>query len=203
MKPDMERRAFTTSCVRILAAGVLTSAGAVASQGRPALVTGLSGMYESPAPDALPAAFLEKGDTCHLGRHLVDSTGSAWYVLAPPDPDSGKWVRATYLRLVTAQDSSMSAPAPAGDKDRKRRYQAVRENPGWPRVVLRAVREGKICMGMSAAQVRASWDEPFQQRDAFILGAGTHRVWFYRTGGVTVITVHFSNEGVIGWSLEQ
>jgi hypothetical protein len=86
------------------------------------------------------------------------------------------------------------------DADAKRRYRVVAQHPEWDRRIVKAVREGKICLDMNETQLLGSWGEPLQKSAAFILGAGKQDLWLYKSHGGKFETVFLIKGRVVGWS---
>jgi hypothetical protein len=87
------------------------------------------------------------------------------------------------------------------DVEIKRRLHIVLEHKEWPRRIQKIVKDGKICLEMTKEQLLASWGEPIQKNDAFLLGFGKHEVWFYKGTDGRYLVVNVAQGKVIGWSL--
>ena len=79
----------------------------------------------------------------------------------------------------------------------------LRDHPDWPRSVIRAVRNGQVCLDMTGGHLKASWGEPFQKSMAFTLGMGKHDMWFFRASDGAILTVSLQNDRVVGWVVEK
>jgi hypothetical protein len=66
----------------------------------------------------------------------------------------------------------------AGRYDKELRKRLVALNPKWSKEAGKAVIDGEVFLGMSAAQAKASWGEPKDVNQT--LGSwGTHEQWVY------------------------
>lgn len=162
---------------------------------------GLTPLYENPVPGGLPLSYLEPIDTCHIDSARFDTTNTEWVFVR-----SGS--RSGWLRKSSVQSPFL--PPGSGllsrsretklDADAKRRYRIVEQHPEWDRRIVKAVRDGTICLDMSEIQLVGSWGEPFQKGAAFILGAGKQELWLYKSFGGKVETVFLIKGRVVGWS---
>ncbi len=160
---------------------------------------GVTPFYEKAAPGQLPSGYLNKGDTCTVERVLVDTSGLAWFFLCRGE--SSVWSPASGWRYVAAASDELSGARKEEEEDRKRRLRVLQEHRDWPRRVIRAVREGKVCLDMTSEQLGAAWGEPAQKSRSFTLGLGNHDTWFYAGDGGSMHIVSLQNDRVIGWSL--
>jgi hypothetical protein len=154
-----------------------------------------------PLPGLLPAGYINKGDTCLVETTLVDSSGGAWFLLHTGT--TRVWSPAVNWRYVGAVTDEISASRGVNDDDRKRRLRILQQHREWPRRIIAAVREGKICLDMSGEQLVASWGEPSQKSPAFAVGLGVHEAWFYAGTGSDAAVVLLIDGRVIGWSMES
>jgi hypothetical protein len=191
--------------IPLLIAVVLSLASpSVAAQYAPrkALATKSSALYESPQTVLLPRLFLQQGDTFTVDTQFTDSSGSVWHGVARTE--GRLWLRGVDLQYLGEHDSVSSSPgAPTNDQDRKRRYQLARENPQWPRRIIAAVREGRVCLDMTAEQLTASWGNPMEKGKSFTLGIGEHDTWVYRGTRDRILFVSLYAGRVIGWYPEK
>jgi hypothetical protein len=162
---------------------------------------GLIPLFEKPAANGFPVAFLEPVDTCIVDSTLFDNSVAQWYRIN----SSGKtgWVRAS--GMAVRGGAGITPPEKEGaysknDPDVKRRYRALEGHADWPRRIVKAIREGTICLDMNEEQVTASWGEPFRKGKAFILGAGQQEMWYYKDGNGAIEIVFLNNGRVVGWS---
>jgi hypothetical protein len=172
-----------------------------ASSGPFLFPVGLTPLYEKPLSNGFPVAFLEPSDTCMSDSSASDNVGTLWRRVA-----SGKnsgWVLASALH-DPASSEEPSGQKKAGfrktDPDAKRRYRVIEQHPEWPRRIIKAIREGTICLDMDEGQLIASWGEPLQKGKAFILGAGRQELWYYKDADGTMQTVILNRGRVVGWS---
>jgi hypothetical protein len=181
-------------------AAILLCTGLAAGASKPAMALQSSPCFAEPAADQLPLRYLDKKDTCRIDSFWVDTTGRAWYRVSASGRDLG-WTYAQGLRLIAQAgvDELVSETGGATDVDKKRRYDLVRQNPGWPRRVIKAVRAGQICLDMTGAQLAASWGEPVQKSTAFTTGIGEHDMWFYKGSSGEILAVSLEEDRVIGW----
>lgn len=146
----------------------------------------------------LPVAYANKGDTCTvLGVH-VDTTGTPWFGLSR---DGGStWSPARFWRYVAGGEGGAVVSVSRTDEDRKRRLRILRQHSGWPRRIVRAVREGEVCLDMTEEQLAAAWGEPFQRSSAFVLGLGSVTIRFFRVADRPLIGVVLLDGRVVGWT---
>ena len=172
------------------------------SESKNGMILSLTPVFSTPQSGLLPGFYLEKNSTCSIDSTLLDSSGSAWFLVG--NENRSGWIKAENLRFSSHSGSpSESNPTSANsDKDKIRRYGIVREHPDWFRRIQKAVRDGNVCLEMSEEQLKASWGEPIQKNRAFLLGSGTYDVWFYRGSDGKMLMVGFSQGRVIGWSEE-
>jgi|GEM_PF-1346455 len=161
----------------------------------------LAPLYEQAAPGLLPAGFANKGDTCAVEKVSVDTAGTAWFALMHL---SGRFYSpASNWRYAGKVTNELSQERTPDDEDRKRRLRILQQHRDWPRRIIRAVREGKICLDMSLEQLIASWDEPMQKSRCFTVGLGEHEVWLYAGRDGKTLIVSLQEGKVMGWSLGE
>lgn len=68
------------------------------------------------------------------------------------------------------------------------------EHPDWSESTCKAVSNGKIQMGMSKAQVKASWGSPNDINTTVIEGVGSSEQWVYGTH-----YLYFDNGVLTSW----
>jgi hypothetical protein len=163
--------------------------------------------FESPQPGLLAQGFIDKHDTCAVDSTAVDSTGVAWFrVRALHGPSAHKadgWVLAGSVRYISDIPADFASRDAAGDKDKKRRLEILKNHPQWPRRVIQTVRNGRICLDMSGEQVVASWGEPVEKRKSFMVGIGEYQTLFFKGVGTGTLTVTLQNDRVIGWTIDE
>jgi len=180
----------------LLISGIAAGQGDTASILLPA---GLTPLYENPSPADLPRSYLEPSDTCRTDASLVDSTGVVW--VSVKSGGNRGWVRQSSLRRPSAPEADRGQAVTVKlDADAKRRYRILEQHPDWPRRIVKAVREGKICLDMSEEQLAASWGEPQHKGSAFILGAGSYDQWYFKFGNGPVQSVFLVKGRVVGWT---
>jgi hypothetical protein len=163
------------------------------------LPAGLTPVYENPSPGELPRSYLEPADTCRPDGSFVDSLGVVW--VSVRCAASSGWVRESSLRRPSAQEAVRGQTASKKmDPDMKRRYRVLEQHPDWPRRIVKAVREGMICLDMSEEQLAAAWGEPAHKGRAFILGAGSYDLWYFPAAGGAVQSVFLVKGRVVGWT---
>ncbi len=164
------------------------------------LPMGLTPVHEKPLSGSLPVSYCEQGDTCRIDSSMVDSTGTAW-LFVRSGQKSGWVMRAGMCSPRSHQEVLQTeANTLKNDPDAKRRYRILEQHPEWLRRTARAVREGRICLDMSEQQVIASWGEPSQKGNTFILGAGQQDIWYYAMPDRKVQCVFLVKGRVVGWS---
>ncbi|MBD3394040.1 MAG: hypothetical protein GF418_00300 [Chitinivibrionales bacterium] len=157
--------------------------------------------YARPAPGGLPSSYVNKGDTCVVENTVVDSLGAPWFALAK---EGGTvFSPADHWRFAGDGSAGVSAARRQEQADRKRRLAILRAHRDWPRRIARAIRDGKICIDMTAEQLAASWGEPEQKSACFTVGLGEHEAWFYLDDRDGALMVLLRDARVIGWSLEK
>jgi hypothetical protein len=162
--------------------------------------TGLTPLYDVPSEGSLPTVYIEPADTCRVDSAFTDADKTDWIRVS-----SGLkrgWVRSSALQgAADSEEKGIRRRSfHAGDPDAKRRYRILEKHPQWPRRIIRAVREGMICLDMDEAQLVAAWGEPFQKSSVFILGAGSQQLWHYKDSQDRIQVVVLSKGRVVGWS---
>lgn len=177
-----------------------------------AIVTELAPLFDEPAPGLLARGFLDKHDSCVVDSTHVDSAGAAWFHVRPlrgPGASSTNkaagWVGAKAVLFVSDMPADFASQDARGDGDRKRRLEILKAKPQWPRRVIQAVRNGRICLDMSEEQVAASWGKPAERRKAFMIGVGDYVTLVYRDAiaGRGTCMVALQNDRVIGWTTDE
>jgi len=178
---------------------------------RSAVVLETTPVFDEPAPGLLARGFIDKHDSCSVDSTHVDSTGAPWFrvrALRAPGAatkTAGGWVSAKAVLFVSDMPADFASQDARGDGDRKRRLEILKNHPLWPRRVIQAVRNGRICLDMSEEQVAASWGEPAEKRKAFMIGVGDYLTLVYRDAGTGkgTLVVAVQNDRVIGWTTEE
>jgi hypothetical protein len=177
-----------------------STASATADTTATVVPIGLAPLYDNPLSGGLPMSYCEPSDTCHIDSSARDSAGTVW--LKIKSGSKSGWIQKSSVKAPRSQDEG---PKSAGvslkaDPDAKRRYRVLEQHGDWPRRIIKMVREGKICLDMNDDQLAASWGAPVQKTRAFILGAGTHELWIYRSVGGESTIVFLVKNRVVGWS---
>lgn len=156
--------------------------------------------FESPSEGLLPEAYLDRNDSCVIDSLFHDSSGISWYHVK--FADNYGWIKSDFARLVVWGDQMQRGSGKTDDIDidKKRRYRILFEHQDWPRRIQKFVREGRVCLGMTEEQLRASWGEPVQKSTMFMLGLGDQDVWFYKSNDGKMLIVGISERKVSGWS---
>jgi hypothetical protein len=163
------------------------------------LPAGLTPLYENPSSGELPRSYLDPADTCRPDNSFIDSTGVVW--VSVRSATARGWVRESSLRKPSAPEAAREQGLGKKiDPDTKRRYRILEQHPEWPRRIVKVVREGKICLDMSGEQLAASWGEPLHKGSAFIIGAGSYDLWYFKFGGGQVQSVFLVKGRVVGWT---
>jgi hypothetical protein len=175
-----------------------------------AIITETSPFFEDPTQGLLARGFFDKHDSCTVDSTQVDSTGVAWFHVRQSGASAKKsdgWVGAKSVVFVSDMPADFASQDARGDDDRKRRLEILKNRPQWPRRIIQAVRNGRICLDMSEEQVAASWGMPAEKRKAFMLGIGDYVSLVYRDagagGGKGTLIVALQNDRVIGWTTEK
>jgi hypothetical protein len=157
-------------------------------------------VYQIPDSHALPISYTSKGVEAELSAVETDSNGTAWfYVMIGADT---VYSPASYWQYVPGTvDTAVTATALTEDNaDRKRRLMVLRDHLDWPRRIIRAVRDGSICLGMTPSQVEASWGVPQEKIISFIIGFGECDMWLYPSSSKGTRVIIFKALAVAGWS---
>jgi hypothetical protein len=164
------------------------------------LPIGLVPLYEKPVSGSLPVSYCEPSDTCRVDSSIVDSTATQWMQVTSREKKG--WVLKKALRSSQAgpDDIQTAGTILKNDPDAKRRYRILDQHPEWPRRIVKAVREGRICLDMSEEQTVASWGQPSQKGSTFILGAGSQDIWYYVMPDRKIQPVFLVKGRVVGWS---
>ncbi|MBD3420014.1 MAG: hypothetical protein GF398_07865 [Chitinivibrionales bacterium] len=154
--------------------------------------------YELPSSGMLPAGYVDKWDTCLVESTFVDSLDRAWFGW-----DVGgqlRWANSEHLRYLREIDESRISAKLRDVRDKIRRLKMLKQHPGWPRRIMRAVRNGQICLHMDSTQLKAAWGNPYYKSKAFMLGMGEYEEWVFQGKNGVPLTVAIGREGVIGWT---
>lgn len=167
---------------------------------KPAIILSTAAVFESPSEGLLPEAYLDRNDSCVIDSLFHDSSGISWYHVK--FADNYGWIKSDFARLVVWGDQMQRGSGKTDDIDidKKRRYRILFEHQDWPRRIQKFVREGRVCLGMTEEQLRASWGEPVQKSTMFMLGLGDQDVWFYKSNDGKMLIVGISERKVSGWS---
>jgi hypothetical protein len=190
------RRAVVIALLVSVAAG---AEHAAAPSGR-VIARSVTPYYTAIDDQALPAGYVDRGDTCAVESLVVSESGASWFALWLDTirvwSPTGPW---RYARQITEQVSGTRARE---EEDRRRRLAILRRHRDWPRRILRAVREGRVCLDMTGTQLKAAWGTPLQTSDTFTLGIGRHQSWLYEGSDGRLLVVNLQDDRVIGWSVE-
>jgi hypothetical protein len=182
-------------------------AGTVSAAPKTAIATENAPYFEEPRPGLLAQGFIDKHDTCAVDSTAVDSTDAAWFHVRPRPGENGRsaggWVAAAAVKYVSDMPANFVSRDEAGDKDKKRRLEILKSHPQWPRRIMTAVRNGRICLDMSEDQVVASWGEPAEKRKSFMIGVGDYVTLFFKGGDPGTLAVTLQGDRVIGWTVDQ
>jgi len=165
------------------------------------LTLGLTPLYDAPVPGGFPLSYLEPTDTCTIDSSRFDTLNTEWAFVRSVSRSG--WLQKSSVRPAYQPDgpaSNASSKEKKMDADARRRQRIVSEHPEWERRIARVIREGKICLDMTNAQIEASWGEPVQKSGAFILGAGKQEIWYYKGSGGKIETVFMVKGRVVGWT---
>jgi hypothetical protein len=177
----------------------LTAQGTTAPPRR-VVARAVSPYYGAAADDALPVGYVNEGDSCVVESLMVTEGGTPWFALRL---DTVRvWSPTSHWRYAREITEEVSGTRDREEEDRKRRLMILREHRDWPRRVIRAVREGRVCLDMTAEQLEASWGAPVQRSPGFTLGIGRHESWLYEGSEGEMLVVNLQDGRVIGWSLE-
>jgi hypothetical protein len=191
-----------TLLLALLLSFILFSAVSAADKTAIALET--SPVFESPGPGLLAKGFIDKRDTCAIDSTCVDSLGTAWFHVRPGNgKHGGGWVPAKALAYASDVPSDFASQAATGDEDKKRRLEILKEHAQWPRRIVKAVRNGQICLDMSEEQVVASWGQPSEKRQTFMIGVGEYLTLLYPAAKKGTLVVSLQNDRVIGWTTDR
>jgi hypothetical protein len=157
--------------------------------------------YAKPQSDLLPSGYFGKDENCDAESLFVDTSGSAWFRIRRNG--ASVYSPASDWRYVAAAGEDVSTQRSEDDADRKRRLLILQQHRDWPRRIIKAVRDGTICLDMTTEQIIASWDEPFQKSRCFTLGLGNYEVWFFTGRDKKLLAVTLTNGRVTGWSLGE
>jgi hypothetical protein len=191
---------LTASCFLSFSSQSQDSSQVNSIKKKPAIIKSAAAVFESPSNVLLPRAYLDPNDSCVIDSIFHDSSGISWYRIEFAD-HSG-WIRSDFVRLAASDDQMQRGSEKSGDldTDKKRRYRILFEHQDWPRRIQKFIREGRVCLGMTEEQLRASWGEPIQKSTMFMLGLGDSDVWFYKSSDGGMLIVGLSEGKVIGWS---
>lgn len=180
---------------------VFFAAGTVRATPKNAIVTETVPFFEEPGPGLLARGFLDKHDTCAVDSTHVDSAGAAWFhVRASSMKKADGWVNSKSVLFLSDMPVDFSSREARGDEDKKRRLEIIKTKPQWPRRIMQAIRNGRICLDMSEEQVVASWGEPAEKRKAFMIGIGDYSMFVYKNASRETLLVALRNDKVIGWT---
>lgn len=160
-------------------------------------------LYTQMKTELLPANYRKKGEIIVMLDISVDTAGVPWFALE--DANDTLWSPAKYWQYILENDQTkedLIKGISIADLDRQRRLKILIKHREWPRRIIRAVRQGQICLDMSSEQLIAAWDKPIQKSSAFTLGLGKHTVWFYKDTKGALTTVMLKNDVIIGWSTQ-
>ena len=162
---------------------------------------GLTPLYEKPVSNGFPIAFLEPADTCIADTTVSQETGITWFRIRSKNVQG--WVNGSSMRGMENDSGESRKRVGAykkNDPDAKRRYRILEQHADWPRRIVKAIREGNICLDMNEEQLSAAWGEPFRKARAFILGAGQQELWYFKGEDGIILAVFLNSGRVVGWS---
>ena len=162
-----------------------------------AIVLKAAPLFDEPVAGTLPQSFAEKGDSCVVDSFFTDSSGLSWFRLATKG--HRRWAQDLSVSYITPENAAVQSLVLKDEADAKRRARVLHTHPEWPRRIRAAVREGRVCLGMTKDQLIASWDTPVQKGLSFILGIGECETWFFRSLDNKLLFVTLSNGEVSGW----
>jgi hypothetical protein len=195
----MVRSARIRSIITVMAAGIL--AAQTFSADTLLFPLGLTPLYEKPVSNGFPIAFLEPADSCITDSSIAEGTGGAWFRIKSRTLEG--WVTGSSMRGTEAGIEEPRIKAGAfkkSDPDAKRRYRILEQHADWPRRIVKAIREGNICLDMNEEQLSAAWGDPLRKARAFILGAGQQELWYFKGEDDIILAVFLSSGRVVGWS---
>ena len=184
-----------------LVVAVFAGAVQVSAESKSALIVESAPWYDNPAPAQLPQGFFEKMDSCIVDTAVVDSAGTPWFKVHKGSRQG--WVAASKVRYTSEIKDDFFTAVRSDDADKKRRLSVLRQHENWPRRIKLAVRNGSVCLDMTAEQVVAAWDKPVRTGKAFVLGVGTVTRCYFGESAATVLCVDLQNDRVIGWSTDE
>jgi len=162
---------------------------------------GLTPLYEKPVSNGFPIAFLEPADTCITDSSISEGTGVTWLLIRSGNLQGWVTGSSMYRKGNDSGESRIRAGVfRKSDPDAKRRYRILEQHAGWPRRIVKAVREGNICLDMTEEQVSAAWGDPIRKAKAFILGAGQQELWYFKGEDGIILSVFLNRGRVVGWS---
>ncbi|MFP4521271.1 MAG: hypothetical protein ACLFQK_03925 [Fibrobacterota bacterium] len=79
---------------------------------------------------------------------------------------------------------------------RDMRHRIISRNPQWRREIIRAIKEGRVLLGMDYEQLAASWGDPLKRKKFFILNLGDCEACFYNDETIVIL----KDGAVSGWT---
>lgn len=166
-----------------------------------AIVLKSSALYDEPLSGLLPQSFAEKGDSCVVDSFFTDSAGVTWFRLAIKG--ARQWANGIKVSYITAENQDVQSLVLRDDADAKRRLRILRDHQDWPRRIKGAVREGRVCLGMTRDQLAAAWGDPMQKGSSFMVGTGECETWFFKGVRGNLLFVNLLEGAVAGWYLKD
>lgn len=125
-----------------------------------------------------------------------------WYRFISLDSTKLGWLKKANCKKIEKTVSLKEIGLKKKEKreDRKRRRKILKKNKNWPRRIKKNVKQGLICLGMTAKQLEASWNSPSKKATSFILGLGDIDVFIYNDEQKENVLVFLKDNGLVGWS---
>ena len=178
-----------------------------AADRKTALAIETAPVFDEPLTGLLARGFIGKRDTCEVDSTKVDSAGAAWFHVRISQGLGGKknegWVGAGAVRYVSDIPENFASRDAAGDADRKRRLEILKSHQEWPRRVIGAVRNGKICLDMTEEQVVAAWGVPAERHKSYMVGVGNYLVLLFKGSDKGTLGVMMQDGRVVGWTTDE
>jgi hypothetical protein len=164
--------------------------------------TGITSLYDKPEKGLMPSRFADANQTCTIDSTFVDSSSNIWYGIMIDK--KVYWSQSVGFKVVTGVTSDSTIEKSGNklsDADSRRRLKIVMQNSSWPRRIQKAVKDGTICLGMTAEQLQGSWGEPVQRDSTFISDNVKFTIWTFRNSNGHLLSVNIIDGKVCGWSL--
>lgn len=153
-----------------------------------------------PKEGAEAVVMVKSGTLLEVKSSVTDTLAREWYLVAVKGSKEGGFILSADLEPVEGGDKgeALLKLKQEADTDKKRRIEAIKSHPDWPRRIKSAVRNGSVCLKMNRAQLEAAWTKPYQETRGFILGSGEVEILFFQPENP--VTVVMKNDAIIGWS---